>query len=362
MNNDLYSLKYRIISHVISFIIYPFFVVFNLFRYSYKINDIDVKVILVNEYHRIGDVIIISPILKSLKKKYPKAELILITSKQAENLAIHHNLADTIIGINAPWTNWDWSLKKWWSKIIFFSKVIRGKNIDLAFSFKGDIRDSFFLWLTKPKISFGYSFTGGKYFYTDPQLLIKSYHQQERAYKLIEKIGCIIIPSSNINYNIDGGIVIHPGSSDSRRAWPDKHWIDLIQMLNKKEKIYVVKVKDSIPILKKLDSQKIIVKTFSGSLVDYSNWVKNQKLVIGLDSMAGHLAAFHNIPSITIFGSQNPKLSIPVSKKSILVKPELNCYHKRNHWRLCKKCMSLISSQKVFNETVNLLNEIKNQT
>ena len=27
--------------------------------------------------------------------------------------------------------------------------------------------------------------------------------------------------------------------------------------------------------------------------------------------MAGHLAAFHNIPSITIFGSQNPNLSIP---------------------------------------------------
>ena len=154
MNKELYSFKYRIISHAISLLIQPVFTVFNLFRNSYIINDINVKVILVNEYHRIGDVMIIAPILRSLKKKYPKAELILICNKQVQNLAIHHNLADTIIGIDAPWTNWDWSLSKWFSKIFFFLKVVRKKNVDIAFSFKGDIRDSFFLWLSKPKISF----------------------------------------------------------------------------------------------------------------------------------------------------------------------------------------------------------------
>ena len=362
MSKELYSLNYRIISQALSIMIQPFFIIFNLFRYSYKIKDVDVKVILVNEYHRIGDVIIISPILSSLKKKYPKAELILICNKQAEGLAIHHNLADTIIGIDAPWTNWDWSLKKWWSKIFFFSTVIRKKNIDLAFSFKGDLRDSFFLWLTKPKISFGYSFTGGKYFYTNPQILKNNYHQQERAYNLIEKIGCIIIPNSNINYNANGGIVIHPGASDSRRAWPDVYWIDLIQMLSKEDKVYIVKAKGSKAILEKLENQKVIVKIFSGDLVDFSNWVKNQKLVIGSDSMAGHLAAFHNISTITIFGSQDPKLSIPISIKSKSIKPELKCHHKRNHWRLCEKCMSSISPQKVYDETIRVLNEIKNQT
>jgi len=362
MKKELYSFKYRIISHAISLLIQPVFTVFNLFRNSYIINDINVKVILVNEYHRIGDVIIITPILRSLKKKYPKAELILICNKQVQNLAIHHNLADTIIGIDAPWTNWDWSLSKWCSKIFFFSKVVRKKNVDIAFSFKGDIRDSFFLWLSKPKISFGYSFTGGKYFYTDPQRLKKSYHQQERAYMLIEKIGCITIPNSKINQNIDGGIVIHPGSSDSRRAWPDVYWIKLIQMLSTKEKVYIVKTNDSSAILEKLERQKVIVNIFSGHLVDFSNWVKNQKLVIGPDSMAGHLAAFHNIPSITIFGSQNPNLSIPISKKSKSVKPDLKCYHKRNHWRLCEDCMSSITPQKVYDETVSFLNEIKNQT
>lgn len=362
MSKELYSLKYRIISHALSIMIQPFFIVFNLFRYSYKIKDIDVKVVLVNEYHRIGDVIIISPILNSLKKKYPKAELILICNKEVQELAIHHNLADTIIGIDAPWTNWGWSLYKWWSKILFFSKVIRKKNIDLAFSFKGDLRDSFFLWLTKPKISFGYSFTGGKYFYTHPQILKNNYHQQERAHNLIEKVGCIKIPNLNINYNTKGGIVIHPGASDSRRAWPDVYWIDLMQMLSKKDKVYIVKVKDSKKIFEKLENQRFTFKIFSGDLVELSNWVKNQKLVIGPDSMAGHLAAFHNIPTITLFGSQDPKLSIPISIKSKLIKPELKCFHKRNHWRLCEKCMSSISPQKVYSETISILNEIKNQT
>ena len=122
---------------------------------------------------------------------------------------------------------------------------MRKKNIDLAFSFKGDLRDSFFLWLTKPKISFGYYFTGGKYFYTNPQLLENNYHQQERAYKLIEKIGCSKIPKLNINHNFNGKIVIHPGASDLRRAWPDTYWVNLIQMLTRVGEVSVVITKES---------------------------------------------------------------------------------------------------------------------
>ena len=133
-------------------------------------------------------------------------------------------------------------------------------------------------------------------------------------------------------------------------------------MLSKKDKVFIVKTKQSETLLKILKSKKIHFKIFYGSLIDFSKWIKKQKLIISPDSMAGHLAAFHNIPSVTIFGSQDPKLTIPNSLKSRLVKPDKKCYHKPNHWRLCRKCISSVSAKKVYDEAISLLTDIKNQT
>ena len=155
------------ISRLISFFISPFYKILNYFRNNYRITDIEIKTILVTEYHRIGDVLIISPVLKSLKRKFPKAHLILICNREVGQLASHLNLADEISTMNAPWTNWDWSILSWWD-IRSKAKSLSRKQIDLAFDFKGDIRNAWFLWLTRPKISFGYNTTGGNYFFTNP--------------------------------------------------------------------------------------------------------------------------------------------------------------------------------------------------
>ena len=82
------------ISRLISFFISPYYKFLNFFRSNYRITDIEIKTILVTEYHRIGDVLIISPVLKSLKRKFPKAHLILICNREVGQLASHLNLAD----------------------------------------------------------------------------------------------------------------------------------------------------------------------------------------------------------------------------------------------------------------------------
>ncbi len=80
--HKVYSKETIIISRLFSFFLSPYYKFLNLFRHNYQITDIEIKTILVTEYHRIGDVLIIAPILKSLKKKFPKAHLILICNKE----------------------------------------------------------------------------------------------------------------------------------------------------------------------------------------------------------------------------------------------------------------------------------------
>ena len=156
----IYKPEYIFWSKFISVLIGPWFQFLNLFRKKYNITSINVKTILVTEYHRIGDVIIIAPVLKSFKTRFPKAKIILVCNEKTKGLAEELKLADKVFGISVPWTNWDWSISKWLSTREF-AKNLRRREIDLAFDFKGDLRNSWFLWNTCPKLSFGYHTNGG---------------------------------------------------------------------------------------------------------------------------------------------------------------------------------------------------------
>ena len=90
----IYKPSYIFWAKIFSILIGPYFKIFNLFRKKYDIQSINVKTILVTEYHRIGDVIIIAPILKSIKLKFPNSKIILLCNKSAKELAEYLKLAD----------------------------------------------------------------------------------------------------------------------------------------------------------------------------------------------------------------------------------------------------------------------------
>ena len=95
MESRLYNARYVYFSRLLSILVYPYFFFINIFKKKYSLEELKVKNILVTEYHRIGDVIIIAPILKSIKNKFPNSNLILICNKQVAHLANHLNLMKT---------------------------------------------------------------------------------------------------------------------------------------------------------------------------------------------------------------------------------------------------------------------------
>ena len=355
--HKVYSKETIIISRLFSFFLSPYYKFLNLFRHNYQIADIEIKTILVTEYHRIGDVLIIAPVLKSLKKKFPKAHLILICNKEVGQLASHLNLADEISTMNVPWTNWNWSIFSWWD-IRSKAKKLSIKQIDLAFDFKGDLRNGWFLWLTRPKISFGYNTTGGNYFFTNPTSMNQNLHQLYRAFNLVSAVGCQQNEDQDAKwvFNNNGAVVIHVGATDHRRSWPLGHWIKLINLLVNDFKIVIVDVKESQQLIREVSDSR--VELFKGDLIQFKSWLTNQKCLIAPDSMAAHLAAYLKIPTVTLFGSQDPKLTWPITEKGLVITPEKRCSHKRDHWRLCSKCMNSITPNKVYQGIYNFMNEV----
>ncbi len=346
---QVYNNKTIFWSRILSYMFYPYFKISNCFRPTYDIKNLDINTILVTEYHRIGDVLIIAPILKSIKARLPDSHLILICNKNAEKLAKNLNIADEIISINVPWTDWDWSIVKWW-KVRSFAKSFSNRKIDLAFDFKGDFRNGWFLWLTYPKVSYGYDITGGDYFFTNPIKMNQNLHQLYRAEAMVSEIGCKLIKEKKIRriFRENGSIVIHVGATDTRRAWPTKNWIQLINMLYKKFKIAVVITYESKELIEKLKMTNLHVEYFQGDLIEFKNWLNMQRCIVCPDSMAGHLAAFIGIPVVSLFGSQIPELTYPITEDKIIIKPNLPCNHQSSHWRLCSECMASIEPKMVY--------------
>ena len=355
LNTKIYKTSHVVLGNSLSFLISPVYKILNLFRKRYN-QKINVKKILVTEYHRIGDVLIINNALLAIKKTFPDAKLILICNELAADLAKELKIADEVIPIHVPWTDWEWSVSKF-INARSFAKNLRKENIDLAFDFKGDLRNSWFLWHTCPKLSFGYNTTGGGYFFTHSFKMNYKRHQSIRAVELVAKAGCDFseLHSTIERKNKNGDIVLHISSSDKNKAWPIKNWADLVELLISKYQITLVKTAESTHLEKILKIRNINVGMFEGDLVKFKYWLENQYCLVGVDSMAGHLAAYVGIPVFTIFGSNEPELTRPISKNSEVIKPDEACSHKRIHWRFCQKCLGSISPKKVAEAIFNKL-------
>jgi len=360
LKHKVYSNKHLILSHLISFLISPYYNIFNLFRKNYKIENLKIKKILVLEYHRIGDIIIILPVLRSIKKNFPDSELILVCCKNSYDLIKHFNIVDRLIPIEIPWTNWNFSINKW-IKTFYLIKKLKSLNIDLVFDFKGDLRNNWFLWKIKSKISIGYDATGGSFFLTDSFKFNHNKHQKNRAEELISKVGCFPLKNKEkIKLNKNGLIVLHPGSSDIKRSWPWEKWIKLINLLSTNFKVAIVKTSESIELIYKINQKITNLEIFENDIVNFKVWLEKQSLLVGVDSMAGHLAAELGIPTVTIFGSQEPSLTSPIGQLSLIAKPKEECKHYRDHWRLCSYCINEVNEEYVFDLIKGLMKQIKN--
>ena len=353
MQNNIYSLKNLIASKTVSFFVSPYYGFLNMFRKDFSLQDMKIKKILITEYHRIGDLIIIIPLLKSIKKLFPNAKIILLCNESIEQLAKHLKLADKIIGVSFPWTSWSFFDRRW-KEVFALSDMLSKEKIDLAFDFKGDLRNSWFIWTTKPKKSFGYSTTGGSFFFTDAFFMDQQLHQFSRSEKLIKKAGFSISDSPHVlTSNRNGTIVIHPGASDSRRQWPNSYWLKLVEKLSHDYIVSIVKTDESLKLISQIKKESLRVEIFEGDIIKLMYWFAKQKILIAPDSMAGHLASYVGLPVISLFGSQNPNLTKPKNKYGKIIKPTKVCSHVRDHWRLCRLCIESISPRSVYKEVLD---------
>jgi lipopolysaccharide heptosyltransferase II len=292
-----------------------------------------------------GDVLMTTPAIEELRKKFPSAGI--------DYLVMQGKICSEILK-NNPFLNkiihFDFRKEGIINSLKFISKL-RKEKYDFSISFYPQARYHYsivsYLIGAKKKIGFRYS---RRILDLNALLFNKlvkedfSKHVVENNLEILKifdkKISKTKNPkmyldaSSRIfakNYfkknKINSPVILHAGSGITKnfylKRWKKEKFADLARMLVKKDKVKIIlvggpeeaKLNEEIVLLSKLKKNKEIF-LLQENLLNVAAIIEKSLLTISNDSVIGHLSAAVDTPVISLFGPTCPINTSPYSKKT----------------------------------------------
>jgi ADP-heptose:LPS heptosyltransferase len=125
--------------------------------------------ILVIEPWNIGDVVLVTPMLRALRMRYPESEICILAKSHARDLLDRSGLVDEVIVSDLPWTadknkyRVSGSVMKEMRRLV---RVLRGRHFDVTLDARMDIRSNLLASMTGAAHRIGYDIGGGGWLLT----------------------------------------------------------------------------------------------------------------------------------------------------------------------------------------------------
>lgn len=344
-----------------------------LTRFDHSLTG-EMNTIVVCKFKGMGSIIQSTPLIQALRKRYPAAKIIYVSSVENKGILEQIALVDEILLMNDR--SIFVTLK---SSFLLIGKLIRIRpdlyiDLEIYSNFSSIIatasmsRDRFGYYLKTSQYRMG-MYTHMMYFNTKAPIA-EAYLQFARLLGISDTSPELYsIPEiESLKKKESNYIVINPNASDLRyeRRWPAEKFIELIKRIRSEnnnvpilligsqtEKDYVLRISD---VLK--DFSNIIDLSGKTSLVELIELLRTADLLITNDTGPMHLAASLCTPVLALFGPCNPEQyglgqNIHVIYKNFYCSP---CVHE---FLIppCKgdnQCMKQITVDEVFKAFTNL--------
>lgn len=281
-----------------------------------------VKKILAFRNDRFGEFLLNIPAFKAIKKRYPEAKLILVTSPYVMELA---KLIEGVDGVIA-WENRKHKL----AEIIEFVRTIRKERFDLCIIFNPSKEFNIISFLSRIPVRIGYNRKLG--FLLSQRIEDRKHrgekHEVEYNLELAAAAGAgtednalaltvneLVIEDLFARLKIEKGdtlIALHPWTSDPAKQWPIENFSQLAKRLSegRDTKILVIGGKEeagkSRDFFEGLREENIVGLAGRTTLVELAAVLKRSKLLISGDSGPVHLASAVGTPVIALFRNDIP--------------------------------------------------------
>ena len=347
---------------------------FNLYRLlaNLTVKPGDPEKILIIRADRIGDMILTTPIFKSLKKRYPLAHITCMASTLSSQLIGGNPYIDSIMVYDPPWFD-----RKKGDKIIRdylnILRLIRTYKFDMAIDLRGNIFIFFFLMLLagiRQRVSFDAAF--GAFLLSHAVPYEKGKHETDSFLDIVKALGgkqerdpqAVLILSEEENeyagrffrsQNIsqeDIIIALHPGAGENRiyKRWPEERYSELGKALVKrfKAKIIITGSKAEVDLASRIKNQigknAILAAGEIFYLKHLAAGLKKCFLCIGTSTGTIHVAAAVGTPAVVLCGPEDPRRWRPLSNNHLLIEKQVPCRPCREE--ICPYdglCLKLIS-------------------
>ena len=305
--------------------------------------------ILISNIAHFGDVVIALALVPVLKRVYPEAEIGFLAGSWSRKLLEVFPEIKWIHSFDHPLLNREAKIKM--AALIQGGRSfhqataeIRQVKYDVAIESYHFLQNSIpLLWWAGVPVRIGYTCGGFGTFLTHPHM----WHYQSKSileyhFELLRDLGiegpppvCLPWPKRR---NVSAAealvpekpyIILHPGGGAEFKAWPLSRWKDLARILASRGERIVLTGRG---VAEQKTIEAIMAEVPNGlNLCDTLDWdsflevIRNARLLIGIDSLAGHLAAALDIRSIIIMTGINPAQFSPISDKNQIVSWPVPC-------------------------------------
>lgn len=281
--------------------------------------------ILIIQLKRIGDFILTAPAIAALRAARPDAELVLLVPSSVAGLAALLTKVDRII----PFKSQSMNLEAWGSAL--------AGEWEACLDFTGTDRSAILTKLSRATHRLGYSkFSGGGLramaFTHLSEASVRELHTVDFHLALVrdfvswkalpDSLPAVSVPpalAARAHQKLkEAGIsgpyaILHAGTAREEKFWLDDRWAEVAAHLHRAMELPVVLTGTGTgleePHLKSLKkSLQVPVTDLCGkvSLEELAALIAGCELIVGVDSMAMHLAASFQRRQVALFGPTNP--------------------------------------------------------
>jgi heptosyltransferase-2 len=307
--------------------------------------------ILVIEFCNLGDLAIIVPFLRNLRRSFPRAHIALLVAAGFKAFLEGQGIVDEFIPVRVPWAEHFNHWRKYnpfspgWLSLARSLLYLRKSHFDWAFSGRMDIRDNLILWLSGASRRIGYGLAGGGSLLTDRVLPdLSRPHRTDIWLHLLEalgespdrKLGGFRLTDAdrasarayldNLGVPSDAFLIgVHPGARIATRRWGDDRFSEVARRILKESHsshvLWFSEPGDSQPALlsERCHAVNLDLRSFLAVL-------SRCQLLVCNDSGPMHFANLLNVPVVAIFGPQRPEWFGPRGHQDLVVfRPEIWC-------------------------------------
>jgi ADP-heptose:LPS heptosyltransferase len=325
--------------------------------------------ILIIQLDHIGDMVLNSSLIASVKKTWPDAKLSVLIRSLAMPVAEVINGIDNIVVLHTPWLSRE--------KHAGLAGVLKFclqnfKKYDLVFEVHGEIRNNFIAWMIG-KFCVGTAIRGGGFFlnqkiFWDREYNIHICEMQNRMLGQVTSLQtatiapAITIPSAvqrkvseilqEESLQTKKYVFIQMSTGGKNRQWPVEYWKKFIEMVISSGYQVVCADLDKGKV-SRVDPGSPQFHIVNVSLIEYAELVRNAQVVVSVDTFSGHLAACFEIPTVSIYSGANIWNEWRPFNKNVEHFQDISCpeYPCGNHdciYGFYSPCMKKFSPEDVF--------------